>query len=120
VVEGDRSQLLELFQNLIGNSLKFRSEEKPLVRISAARDNGMWRVTVADNGIGIEPAYREKVFAVFQRLHTRSEYPGTGIGLALCKRVVERHGGAIWIEPGSREGTTIHLTLKGADGAGDR
>jgi PAS domain S-box-containing protein len=110
-VAADATQLGQLFQNLIGNALKFRSAEPPRIHISARRDDGLWTFGVADNGIGIDPAYFERIFTVFQRLHTREEYPGTGIGLAVCKKIVERHGGRIWVESTLGQGTTFFFTL---------
>jgi PAS domain S-box-containing protein len=111
-VHGDESQLIRLFQNLIGNALKFRGEKPPHVRISAAREGEHWRFAVADNGIGIERQYWERIFVIFQRLHTRQKYPGTGIGLALCKRIVERHGGVIRVESRPGEGSIFYFTLR--------
>ena len=110
-VSGDATQLTQLFQNLIGNALKFREERPPQIHIGAVRDNGDWRFSVADNGIGMEPQYFERVFLVFQRLHTRKEYQGTGIGLAICKKVVERHGGRIWAESEPGQGATFCFTI---------
>jgi len=122
VVAGDDSQLVQLFQNLVGNSVKFRRDEPPLVRVSAKRQKKDWRFAVADNGIGIKPEFRERIFQVFQRLHTQQEYPGTGIGLAICKKIVERHGGRIWVESQPGQGTTVYFTLPGgpANGGGSR
>jgi light-regulated signal transduction histidine kinase (bacteriophytochrome) len=115
VVQGDRGQLAQLFQNLIGNAIKFRREGVPVeVRISARRDpreKGCWVFRVADNGIGIDPKYHEKVFTIFQRLHTSEHYKGSGVGLAICKRIVERHGGRIWIESQEGEGSAFYFTL---------
>ncbi len=116
-VVGREGELNRLFQNIIGNALKFHSDQKPHVEVSSAWDNGDWRITIADNGIGIEPEYLERIFGVFQRLHTREEYPGTGIGLAVCKKTVERHGGRIWVESEPGNGTKFHFTLP-ACGAG--
>lgn len=111
-VMADESQLAQVFQNLIGNALKFRAESRPPeVRVSARQAAGEWIFSVADNGIGIEPQYFERIFRVFQRLHTRSRYPGTGIGLAIVKKIVERHGGRIWIESQLDRGTTFFFTL---------
>ena len=94
----DESQIVQLFQNLIANALKFHSERPPQIHIGARAEEGRWVVWVRDNGIGIDPQYFERIFQVFQRLHTRKTYPGTGIGLAICKKIVERHGGRIWVE----------------------
>lgn len=111
MVSGDATQLTQLFQNLIGNALKFRGERPPKIHIGAVHRNGDWRFSVADNGIGMEPQYFERVFLVFQRLHTRKQYQGTGIGLAICKKVVERHGGRIWAESKPDEGATFYFTI---------
>lgn len=110
-VSGARSELTQLFQNLIANALKFRSERTPRIVVEC-RDRGpFWEISVSDNGIGIEPQYFEQIFVIFRRLHTQETYPGTGIGLALCKKIVERHGGSIWLasEPGA--GSTFFFTL---------
>jgi PAS domain S-box-containing protein len=104
-VMGDPTQLTQLFQNLVGNALKFRGEAPPEVRISAERAGDVWRIVVEDNGIGIEPQYSERIFLVFQRLNERAKYPGTGIGLAICRKVVERHGGRIWVESDPSKGS---------------
>jgi light-regulated signal transduction histidine kinase (bacteriophytochrome) len=110
VIYADRPQIIALFQNLISNAIKFRGEETPRVHVSASRTDGFWQFSVEDNGIGIEPQYRERVFVIFRRLHGK-EVPGTGIGLAICKRIVERHGGKIWVEPGSQNGSKFCFTL---------
>jgi len=111
-VSGDDTQLTQLFQNLIGNAIKFRKQDEPLRVHVGVQDAGEdWRFTVSDNGIGIEPQYFERIFMVFQRLHTRDEYPGTGIGLAICKKVVDRHRGRIWVESAHGEGSTFIFTL---------
>jgi light-regulated signal transduction histidine kinase (bacteriophytochrome) len=111
-VLGNGAQLTQVFQNLVSNALKFRrAEGAPSVHVSAAQQDGVWRFTVRDNGIGIDPQYAERIFVIFQRLHTRAEYPGTGIGLSICKKVIERHGGRIWIESQVGEGTTFFFTL---------
>ena len=111
MVSGDATQLTQLFQNLVGNALKFRGERPPKIHIRAVHRNSDWRFSVADNGIGMEPQYFERVFLVFQRLHTRKEYQGTGIGLAICKKVVERHGGRIWAESEPGQGSTFCFTV---------
>jgi light-regulated signal transduction histidine kinase (bacteriophytochrome) len=109
---GDLTQFHQLFQNLIANAIKFhRPDERPRVHISAAHSHGAWTFRVTDNGIGIEPQYLERIFALFQRLHSRAEYPGTGIGLAICKKVVERHRGEIQVESALGHGTTFVFTL---------
>ncbi len=111
-LQGDDTQLGQLWQNLIGNAVKFRAEGRaPQIRVTARRNGDEWTFGVADNGIGIEPQYFERVFRVFQRLHTRTRYAGTGIGLAICKKIVERHGGRIWIESQPEEGSTFYFTL---------
>jgi PAS domain S-box-containing protein len=110
-VRGEETRLTQLFENLIANAVKFRGPEAPRVVVSAVRDGAEWRFSVADNGIGIESRYADRIFAVFQRLHARAEYPGTGIGLALCKKIVEGYGGKIWFESRLGEGTTFSWTL---------
>jgi light-regulated signal transduction histidine kinase (bacteriophytochrome) len=105
------SQIAQLFQNLIGNALKFHGKEAPRVRISARRDGREWLFQVEDNGIGIDPKNTGQLFVMFRRLHSRAEYPGTGMGLAICKRIVERHGGRIWIESKPGEGSRFCFTL---------
>jgi PAS domain S-box-containing protein len=111
-VDGDDTQLTQLFQNLVGNAIKFRKKDEPLRVHVGVQDAGEhWRFTVTDNGIGIEPQYFERIFMVFQRLHTRDEYPGTGIGLAICKKVVDRHRGRIWVESAYGEGSSFIFTL---------
>ena len=115
-VVGDRRQLAQLFQNLIGNALKYRGEAVPAVRVDAQRHGDMIRFAVHDNGIGIAPEYFERIFRMFQRLHAKSEYSGTGIGLAICKRIVERHGGRMWVESAAGAGSTFFFTLRAAEG----
>jgi PAS domain S-box-containing protein len=107
----DATQFLQLLQNLIGNAIKFHREEAPHVHISARDLGAEWLFSVRDNGIGFEEKFAGRIFVIFQRLHTRLEYPGTGIGLALCKRIVERHGGKIWCESVSGQGTTFYFTI---------
>ncbi|HWA86446.1 MAG TPA: ATP-binding protein [Opitutus sp.] len=110
-VTADGSQFVQVFQNLISNAIKFRGDHPPEIAIAARAGEGEWIFSVADNGIGIEPQYFERVFRVFQRLHTRARYPGTGIGLAICKKIVERHGGRIWIESEPNRGARFFFTL---------
>ncbi len=109
----DETQLCQVFQNLIGNALKFHGSAPPRVHVSAQDTDGKWRFSVRDNGIGIDPRHAERIFQVFQRLHTTAEYPGTGIGLAIAKKIVERHGGRIWVESEPGEGATFYFTLGG-------
>lgn len=111
VMMADGTQVTQLLQNLIGNALKFRKDERPLIRISAERSNGSWLFGVSDNGIGIAPQHADRIFIMFQRLHGRDEYPGTGIGLAICKKIVERHGGSIWVESEPGVGTTFYFRI---------
>ncbi len=114
-VTGDRTQLGQLFQNLVGNAVKFRGEAVPRVTVSAALESErMWRFSFKDNGIGIEPQYFERIFVIFQRLHGKEQYPGTGIGLAICQKVVERHGGKLWVESAPGAGAEFFFTLPSA------
>jgi signal transduction histidine kinase len=110
-VMADRVQLGQLFQNLIGNAIKFHGKEPPQVHVSAERRPTEWLFLVRDNGVGLDPEYAERIFVIFQRLHNREEYPGTGIGLAICKKIVERHGGRIWVVSQTGQGATFHFTL---------
>ena len=110
-ITADKTQMLQLLQNLISNAIKFRSEASPKIHVSATQDPSNWMIQVTDNGIGMERELTKKIFAIFQRLHTREEYPGTGIGLAICKKIVQKHKGEIWVdsEPGS--GSTFSFSI---------
>jgi PAS domain S-box-containing protein len=110
-VIADPAQLTQMFQNLIGNAMKFRGAEPPAVHVSAETRDQVWVFSVKDNGIGLDPQYADRIFMMFQRLHNKSEYPGTGIGLAICKKIVERHGGRIWVDSQPGQGSTFGFTL---------
>ncbi|MFP9190966.1 ATP-binding protein [Natronosalvus vescus] len=116
-VEGDGNQLRQLFQNLFDNALTYSGDDPPRIAVTAERSNGQWVVSITDDGVGIAPGDHETVFEVFQRLHSRDEYGGTGIGLALCQRIVERHGGDIWVDSAPGEGSTFLFTLQAVDDA---
>lgn len=105
--------LQELFQNLVGNAIKYRREETPRIHIDATRDDGYWRFSVADNGLGIEKEFHRQIFGIFKRLHTQEKFPGTGIGLAICQRIAERYGGKIWVESEIGKGSTFFFTVPG-------
>jgi signal transduction histidine kinase len=115
-VLANHGMLVRVFQNLIGNALKFCKADRPIIRIAAEQHGAEWVFSVADNGIGIEPQYRDRIFLIFQRLHQQGEYPGTGIGLAVVKRIVERNGGRIWLESEPGKGTTFFFTLPATRG----
>ena len=122
-VMADEGQLVQLFQNLIGNGIKYRGTETPLIHVSAERTEKThviipqspikkgWLFSVRDNGIGIDPQYSERIFKIFQRLHSRDKYPGTGIGLAICNKIVERHGGILWVDSKIGEGSVFYFII---------
>jgi len=110
-VDADPTQLIQLFQNLVGNALKFCNEKSPRVHVGVEKTGEGWCFSVKDDGIGIDPKHAERIFAPFERLHGRHEYPGTGIGLAICKKIAERHGGRIWVESKAGEGATFRFTM---------
>jgi light-regulated signal transduction histidine kinase (bacteriophytochrome) len=128
----DEGQLVQLFQNLISNALKFHGPEPPRIHVSARlqpaetgplsaighaeRPSAHWLFAIRDNGIGLDPQFAERIFIIFQRLHTRVEHPGTGIGLAICKKIVERHGGRIWVDSAPGQGTTFYFTIPNRGG----
>ena len=114
VVSGHRAHFVQLFQNLVSNAIKYRSQQPPRIRVSAERRNGVWRVAVADNGMGIATEHHERIFGVFKRLHGK-QIPGTGIGLAICQRVVERYKGRLWVESQPDKGATFYFTLQAGE-----
>lgn len=111
IVQANPLQIGQVLQNLIANAIKFRREQPPQIDIKAECQDDFWHISIQDNGIGIDPSYSDRIFAIFQRLHYREEYPGTGIGLAICQKIVERHGGKIWVESELGQGSTFHFTL---------
>jgi signal transduction histidine kinase len=115
-VRADAARIVQVLANLLRNAIKFRSPDRPpRVHISAQRAERAWRLTVRDNGIGIDPRFAGRIFVLFQRLNQRGAYPGTGLGLAICKKIVERHGGRIWVESTPGQGSTFRFTLPAAD-----
>jgi light-regulated signal transduction histidine kinase (bacteriophytochrome) len=110
-VMADETQLMQVFQNLVGNAIKFVQGKPPLVHIACQAEPEFWHFTVKDNGIGLEPRYADRIFVIFQRLHEKNTYPGTGIGLAICKKIITRNGGKIWVESEVGVGSTFHFTL---------
>jgi light-regulated signal transduction histidine kinase (bacteriophytochrome) len=110
IIYSDRLQMRQLFQNLIGNAIKY-NDKTPLIHISVKKEDADWIFGVSDNGIGIKSEHYERIFQVFKRLHTKEEYDGTGIGLAICQKIVERHGGRIWIESELGKGSTFYFTI---------
>ncbi len=110
-IPGDEAQLVQVFQNLFSNSIRFRRDEPPEVTVKCRRKGSLWEITVSDNGIGLDMTYANRIFEVFERLHTREEYPGTGVGLAICKKIIERHGGRIWVESQPGHGAGFHFSV---------
>jgi light-regulated signal transduction histidine kinase (bacteriophytochrome) len=102
---------LQLFQNVIGNAIKYRTETRPVIQVTSEREGAEWKICVTDNGIGIAPEYRDQIFGLFKRLHSREEYEGTGIGLAICQKIVQHYGGRIWVESEEGKGSTFCFTL---------
>jgi light-regulated signal transduction histidine kinase (bacteriophytochrome) len=115
-IKGDRSQLMQMLENLIGNALKYHGDDPPEVRVAAEQAGDMWRISVADNGMGIDPKHHDRIFEIFRRLHAQQDIPGTGIGLAVVRRVVHRHGGDIELESAPGEGTTFTFTIPVSEG----
>lgn len=111
VISGSKTELVQLFQNLIGNALKYHNEKPPVINVKAIEIDQLWQFSIEDNGIGIDPRFFKKIFIIFQRLHHKNEYSGTGIGLAICKKIIERHGGSIWVESTMGSGSTFYFTI---------
>ena len=114
VVLADRPNMCRVFQNLIGNAVKFTGDQTPVLSIEAEREGEHWRFSVRDNGIGMDPEHAKRIFEPFQRLHGEEDYPGTGIGLAVCERIIDQHGGRIWVSSVPGEGSVFHFTLPAA------
>jgi light-regulated signal transduction histidine kinase (bacteriophytochrome) len=110
-VNADKTQMMQVFQNLIANAIKFQGSNPPKIHISAHKDEKEWKFAVTDNGIGIDPEYQKQIFEVFKRLHTREEYPGSGIGLSVSQKIIRRHGGNIWVESELGKGSTFYFTI---------
>jgi light-regulated signal transduction histidine kinase (bacteriophytochrome) len=110
-VSGEQAQLVQLFQNLLSNAIRYRNDAPPRIHVSTRRQNGEWVFAVKDNGIGIDPQFSERIFTIFQRLHSQAEFPGTGVGLAISKKIVERHGGRIWVKSRPGHGSTFYFTI---------
>jgi light-regulated signal transduction histidine kinase (bacteriophytochrome) len=111
VVFADATQVIQVFQNLVGNALKFKGEDAPQIHVSAEKVDGMWKFCVRDNGIGIDPRAHYRIFQIFQRLNEREKYPGSGIGLSVCKKIIERLGGKIWVESEIGKGSRFYFTF---------
>jgi chemotaxis family two-component system sensor kinase Cph1 len=111
MIYADASQLAQVFQNLLANAIKFRGDNIPEIRIRAEQHEHEWQFSISDNGVGLDPAYAEKIFVIFKRLHAASKYPGSGIGLTICKKIIERHQGRIWVESALGKGATFFFTL---------
>jgi len=112
IIEADESQMIQLFQNLISNGIKFRGEKDPIIHVTAEIKADKWIFAVKDNGIGINTKFFDRIFIIFQRLHKKNEYGGTGIGLAVCKKIVQRHGGKIWVDSEFGNGSSFHVSIK--------
>ncbi len=120
IIKGDSSQLIQLFQNLIGNAIKFRTDQSPQIRIAAKDTGNTWTLSVSDNGLGFDMKYASRIFIIFQRLHTKEMYAGSGIGLSVCKKIVERHGGRMWVESTPGKGSSFQFTLPKSTSRGVR
>ncbi|MGB9202106.1 sensor histidine kinase, partial [Methanobacterium sp.] len=112
IIIADKTQISQVFQNLINNAIKFRSKDQPKINITVKEEDNQWLFAVQDNGIGIDPKHSDRIFEVFKRLHKRRDYPGTGIGLAICRKIIERHGGRIWVESELGKGSIFYFTLQ--------